>query len=269
MASFAEELKITRQGLGHRTARAFHAWLQDRGASFNYSYYMRLEQGGLPSEKVVQEISAACKGPAADRLVLAYCRSLFPKNAYLFPEPPAPKEAAPPEERLRGATIQGQRELSLRQVAAIAQGEAHYHAFLLCTLARKPVGAAEFADVYPAKVLRAALATLVKENVLREEETGFVAVSPEARFPEAYNQDLKSAYAKFDAWDESFGARFGLEQILNKLLIRRVSGRYLAIISKQLDALFDIVKSSDEVDQRHNDKVLQLKVLLRQGKLPG
>jgi hypothetical protein len=270
MASFAEELKKIRLSLGHRTARSFHAWLKDRGAGFNYSYYMRLEQGGLPSEKVVQEIASACRGPAADRLVLAYCRSLFPKNNYLFPEPAAVATAPKPdEEKLRGSTIQGQRELTLRQVASIALGEAHYHAFLLCTLARKPIQAAELTAVYPAKVLNPALAALVKENVLRKGEAGYEAVAPEARFPEAFNRELTAAYENFDAWDESFGARFGLEQILNKLLIRRVSGRYLAIIAKQLDTLFDIVKSSDETDQRHNDKVLQLKVLLRQGKLPG
>ncbi|RZA01788.1 MAG: hypothetical protein EOP11_17215 [Proteobacteria bacterium] len=271
MEAFAVELKNTRLKLGHRTARAFHAWLKERGASFNYSYYMRLEQGGLPSEKVVQEIANACRAPAADRLLLSYCRSLFPKSAYLFPEPAEEKKPAPIEDdpSLKGATIASQKELSLRQVAAIGAGEVHYHIFLLCTLARKAIRPEELGTAYPAKVLNAAFALLVKHEVLRQGEEGFEARAPEARFPDAFNQELKDAYARFDQWDESFGSRFALDQLLNKLLLRRVSGRYLSIINKQLDALFEIVKSSDEVDQRHNDKVLQLKVVLRQGKLPG
>jgi hypothetical protein len=61
----------------------------------------------------------------------------------------------------------------------------------------------------------------------------------------------------------------GLDLLVNKMIIRRVSGRYLVIIRKQLEVLFELVKSSDETDIRFNDQVLQLKVALRQGKLPG
>jgi hypothetical protein len=97
----------------------------------------------------------------------------------------------------------------------------------------------------------------------------FEQTSVEMRFPEAYNADLKAAYAKFDTWDETFGSNYGLEKLVNKMIVRRVSGRYLALVRKQLEVLFDLTKASDEVDQRYNDSVLQLKVSLRQGKLPG
>jgi hypothetical protein len=105
--------------------------------------------------------------------------------------------------------------------------------------------------------------------LVRVAEEGFEAVSIESRFPDAYNDELKAAYAKFDLWDEEFGARMGLDLLVNKMIIRRVSGRYLVIIRKQLEVLFELVKSSDETDIRFNDQVLQLKVALRQGKLPG
>lgn len=268
MPAFSEELKSLRRELGLKSARAFFDWLKERGVGFNYSYYMRLEQGGLPSEKVVQEIASACKGQQADRVVLAYCRSLFPKNAYLFPRPGIGAGAAPMKPDQSGAPS-GQKELSPRQVAAIAAHESHYHLFLLYTLSRGPIHLREIEGIIAPKVLQSALAVLEEESILRKSEAGYEAVSLEARFPDAYNAELKEAYAKFDLWDETFGAQFALEQLLNKMLIRRVSGRYLTIIGKQLDTLFELVKSSDEVDKRHNDKVLQLKVVLRQGKLPG
>ena len=59
------------------------------------------------------------------------------------------------------------------------------------------------------------------------------------------------------------------EQLINKMIVRRVSGRYLALVRKQIDVLFELTKTSDEVDSRYNENVLQLKVSLRQGKLPG
>jgi hypothetical protein len=266
MSDFANELKSTRGALGYKTARAFYDWLKERGVSFNYSYYMRLEQAGLPSEKVTQEIASVLRGEWADRLILAHCRCLFPKNTYLF-EAPAPKkvEAEPP----KPYAPSGQKELSLKQVAVIAASKTNYHIFLAATLARKIVKEKEFLAWFNARELSASLKQLRGAGLVRITEEGFEAVSVESRFPDAYNTELKAAYAKFDLWDEEFGARVGLDFLVNKMLIRRVSGRYLVIIRKQLDLLFELVKSSDETDIRYNDHVLQLKVALRQGKLPG
>lgn len=265
MSDFSSELKSARSAKGHKTARAFFDWLKEKGVSFNYSYYMRLEQGGVPSEKVTQEIASALKGEWADRLILAHCRCLFPKNTYLF-EAPAPKkaEAAP-----KAYVPSGQKELSLKQVAAIAASKTNYHLFLMATLARRLVKEEEFLEWFSARELSSSLKQLGEAGLVRVTEEGFEAVSVESRFPDAYNEDLRAAYAKFDLWDEEFGARVGLDLLVNKMLIRRVSGRYLLIIRKQLDLLFELVKSSDETDVRYNDQVLQLKVVMRQGKLPG
>lgn len=270
MGDFSNELKLAREALGHKSAKAFFLWLKKSGVSFNYSYYMRLEQGGLPSEGLVKEIAHALKGEWEDRLVLAYCRALFPKKSYLFnPQGLAPKASAgkPTPERVQGK--ENQRELNLKQVAMISQSETHYHLFLLTTLARKPISSEELRQWFAVKSLESALKGLEEAELIRSSPEGIEALSLEAKFPEPYNQELKAAYEKFDKWDESFGAELGLEILINKMQIRRVSGRYISIIQKQLETLFDLVRSADEMDGRFNDKILQLKVVLRQGNLPG
>jgi hypothetical protein len=272
MGDFAQELKLAREALGHKSAKAFFLWLKKSGVSFNYSYYMRLEQGGLPSEGLVKELAQALKGEWEDRLVLAYCRALFPKKSYLFgannagPAKTAVPAARPDADR---APKTGQKELTLKQVAALTQTETGYHIFLLSTLARKPIPIDELRQWFSVKALEAGLKSLISVELIRESPEGIEAIALEAKFPDAYNEELKASYEKFDKWDESFGAQLGLEAMINKMQIRRVSGRYINIIRKQLDVLFELVRSSDEMDARYNDKILQLKVVLRQGNLPG
>lgn len=271
MGDFAELLKEARAEKGYRSARAFYQWLKECGISFNYSYYMQLEQGALPSEKVVGEIGSTLKGRWADKLTLAYCRSLFPKQAYLFKDDLKRMEKTELQAE-QGSSISAptpQKELTIKQISTLARSELHYHLFLLSTLARKPITIDEIKNIISQKGISNALKDLLDEGIIRQSKEGIEALSIEARFPEAYNEDLKDAYRKFDSWDETFGAAFGLELMLNKMLIRRVSFRYVSLIRKQLETLFDLVRTSDEVDVRFNDKVLQLKVVLRQGNLPG
>lgn len=268
MTSFSQELKAARASLGHKSARSFFDWLKASGISFNYSYYMRLEQGGLPSEKVAQELASALKGDWTDRLILAYCRTLFPKNSYLFSaeEKSTDTEASPTANEYEPT---GQKELTVKQVAVIANSEANYHLFLISTLARKPIQEKELQKWFSAKTISLAVKQLEGAGLLRQTPKGFEGATVEARFPDAYNKELKDAFAKFDQWDESFGGQFAMEFVINKMLIRRVSGRYLVIIRKQLELLLELLRTSDEVDTRYNDTVLQLKVVLKQGKLPG
>ncbi len=271
MTPFAEELKKSRQAAGFKTASSFFEWLKAKGIGFNYSYYMRLEQGGLPSEKVVTELASTVKKDWADRLILAYCQSLFPKHGYLFTGAPSEERAGdePAPRESSSSSPEGQKELTPRQVAALAQNEGTYHLFLLSTLARRAVRTAEVEKWFSGKALSASLKLLTEAGLVSVSKGAFEHTAVELRFPEAYNAELKEAYARFDLWDESFGKKYGLEQLLNKMLVRRVSGRYLVLVRKQLDVLFELTKTSDEVDQRYNDNVLQLKVSLRQGKLPG
>ncbi len=267
MGQFHEELKSARLALGHKTARAFFTWLKASGVSCNYSYYMQLEQGGLPSEKVANEMAAALKGERGERLILAYCRGLFPRHGYLFPE--IGEAAAKATAAKVPYAPSGQKELTPRQVAVIATDKTTYHVFLLATLARKPVPLNEMQKLIKGKTLQTALDLLARAGLVQVADEAFAALAVEAKFPAADSKELKEAYAKFDLWDESFGEEFSLESILNKMMIRRVSGRYLVIIRNQLESLFELVRSSDETDLRFNDKVLQLKVVFRQGNLPG
>lgn len=272
MTPFAQELRSCRLALGHKSAAAFFEWLKTKGIGFNYSYYMRLEKDGLPSEKVVSELVSTLKKDAADRLILAYCRSLFPRQDYLFTLSAASPEIAADEPAPRESASQapsGQKELTPRQVAALASNEATYHLFLLSTLARRAIRTSEVEKWFSPKVLGAALKTLSESGLVMAAKGIFEHTAVELRFPEAYSAELKEAYAKFDAWDETFGRKCGLEQLVNKMIVRRVSGRYLTLVRKQLEVLFELTKTSDEVDQRYNENVLQLKVSLRQGKLPG
>ncbi len=272
MTPFAEELKKCRLAAGHKSATSFFEWLKTKGIGFNYSYYMRLEKDGLPSEKVVSELASTMKKDAADRLILAYCRSLFPKQEYLFTgggkaeievvEETAPRESA-------SAAPLGQKELTPRQVAALSSNEATYHLFLLSTLSRRTIKTAEVEKWFSLKTLNASMRLLSDAGLVLVGKGTFEHTAVELRFPDAYSQELKEAYAKFDLWDESFGRKCGLEQLINKMLVRRVSGRYLSLVRKQLEVLFELTKTSDEVDSRYNENVLQLKVSLRQGKLPG
>lgn len=272
MTPFAQELQACRLALGHRTASSFFEWLKTKGIGFNYSYYMRLEKDGLPSEKVVTELASTLKRDAGDRLILAYCRSRFPKQEYLFTQAgraadEAAEHLAPRESASQAPS--GQKELTPRQVAALASSEATYHLFLLSTLARRAIRTVEVERWFSSKTLTVSLRTLAEAGLVMAGKGIFEHTAVELRFPEAYSAELKEAYARFDTWDETFGRKCGLEQLVNKMLVRRVSGRYLTLVRKQLEVLFELTKTSDEVDQRYNENVLQLKVSLRQGKLPG
>jgi hypothetical protein len=273
MNPFAEELLRVRKELEDKSARAFFARLKSQGITFNYSYYMRLEQGGLPSEKVVKEIAEALGGQG-DSLILSYCRALFPKNAYLFAEAPSamgrkkPKSMGAPS--VAASPVMGaQKELSPRQVAALAARSEAYHLFLLATLARRPLKREELARLFSLKSMEESLSALKEVELLKESEEGISALSVEAKFPEPYNKDLKLAFKQLDQWDESFGAEFQLESSINKMQIRRVSSRYLNLINKHIELIFDLVRSSDESDIRFNDQVVQFKVQLKRGNLPG
>lgn len=268
MSTFASTLKSARKELGHRTARSFYEWLKSKGVSFNYSYYMRLEQGALPSEKIVSELASVLKESWGERLILAFCVGLFPKHSYLFQ--PQKADSPGPERSEQPLSVPpGQRELTPRQVAAIASSEACYQIFLLSTLSRRPMEEEGLVRWFSKRTLQAVKKELVSAGLIRDTDGVIEATAVEAKFPEAFNAEIKEAYEKFDRWDERFGEHFGLEYFVNKMMIRRVSGRYLSIIRKQLETLFELVKTSDELDSRYNESVLQLKVVVRQGKLPG
>jgi hypothetical protein len=59
------------------------------------------------------------------------------------------------------------------------------------------------------------------------------------------------------------------ESVLQKMLIRRVSSRYLSVIQAHCGVLLDLVRAADEMDATQNDDVLMLNISVQRGALPG
>lgn len=267
MADFAQTLRQARLDLGYKAAKSFYAALDEHKVSFNYSYYMRIEQGKtLPSAKVVQEIASFLGGMAADTLIRSYCRSLFPKFPHIFQG--VDESRIKIDEKSTEVSIK-QKEMTEKDIAVLIKSRSHYYMFVLITLARREMTYSELNEYFKADELEKVIQDLLKEQLLLRSETGVRSVSIESKFPKAESQSIKKAYAQMDEWDQEFGQQFQLETLVDKFFLRRISLRYITVIEKQLDALFELVKSSNEIDHRYNDQVMQLKVSLKTGRLPG
>lgn len=268
MSLVGEALKNIRQRLRYSSAKTFFAFLTERGLDCNYPYYMKIEKGdAFPSSAILNQMAKSLPENDGTLLVRAFCADQFKDFSYLFDVSEFSKSSSSDKE---SATVpQGQRELSRRQVHVLATQSSLYHVFLMCTLARHPLQVGDLEKFFSKKLLGDILDMLIKEKILVRSADGIQAFSPDVRFPKDESEDLKKYYQKFDEWDVEFGAHFGLEEVLGKMLIRRISFRYLSLIQKQFEMLFDLVKSSDEIDTRHNAQIIQLQVSLKKGSLPG
>jgi len=185
---FAHVLRQLRKRAGHEKARSFHSALIDHGVEINYAYYMKMEAGKvLPSNKVVEQISRSLADEDAATLILAYCRTLFPKSKHLFPSPdsgPVVKETKR-ETQAAGASSATGRELNRRQVHVLARSKAHYHLFLTATLARRPLTLTELQNVVHYKHLQVATADLEAAKIIRVAGDGIKTYANEHQFPSA------------------------------------------------------------------------------------
>lgn len=269
MGLFNQTLKEIRARLGHGSAKSFFQDLEKRGVECNYPYYMKLEKGdAFPSSGLVNQIAKALPELEAARLVKAYCADQFRDFQFLFEIESGEDSGGAGADSLAEVS-QGQRELSVRQVSVLGTAAATYHIFLLCTLARRPLAIAELAEYFPKKVLESNLDLLLKEKILVQISSGIQAFSPDVIFPREKDAALSLVYKKFDQWDLEFGEQFELEELVSRMAIRRISFRYLGIIHKQLELLFDLVRASDEIETKHNSQIIQLQVQLKKGSLPG
>lgn len=271
---FAHTLRLLRKRAGHEKARSFHAELQEKGVEINYAYYMKMESGQvIPSHKVVEEISRSLPDDQAATLILSYCRTLFPREKHLFPSPDSTASLAEESERETSGppVTQGQgRELTRRQVNILARSKTHYHLFLIATLARKPLEMNEIRKIFPAKFLQVALQDLEQSKILRLLPDGLKTTSSEHQFPSERDfPELKPLYRQFDEWDETFAEDFDFTARMDKRLIRRISPRYLNVIEKSLDMVLSLVRASDELEDKYNEDLIQIRLSLRSGRLPG
>lgn len=271
---FASSLRQLRQKAGFDKARGFHSQLVEDGVEINYAYYMKMEAGQvLPSHKVVEQISQCLDDEEAAQLILSYCRTLFPRKKHLFPASKNSLKQITPTASLDSqvSPVKGQgRELNRRQVHVLARSKVHYHLFLMASLARQDLPLEEIRQVFQPKNVDAAIADLEAAKILRIQKNGIRTLAGEHQFPSAKDfSELRPIYRQFDEWDESFAEDFEFESRINKMLIRRISPRYLNIIEKSLETVLSLVRASDELDTRHNEDLIQVRLSLRSGKLPG
>jgi hypothetical protein len=101
-------------------------------------------------------------------------------------------------------------------------------------------------------------------------EDGLVrSISNDMKFPDAETSAQKKLHEQIDLWNLTFYQEARFETILQKMLLRRVSARYLNVIQAHSQVLLDLVRASDEIDPDHNDDVLMLNISIQKGNLPG
>lgn len=271
---FAHILRHLRKRAGHEKARGFHSELTERGVEINYAYYMKMESGQvLPSHKIVEQISATLPDEDAAALILAYCRTIFPKTKHLFPaleSVSSVRETVAHEPATILTTKHQGRELNRRQIHVLARSKTHYHLFLTATLARKALPIEELRQIFQYKNLQTAIPELEQAKVLRMLPEGLKTYSTEHQFPSAQDfPELKPLYRQFDEWDESFAEDFDFTERVDKRLIRRISPRYLNVIEQSLDTILSLVRAADELEDKHNEELIQIRLSLRSGRLPG
>ena len=265
MSTLGESLVRIRLELGHRTSKSFFKYLESRSLECNYQYYVKIEKNIVsPSSNVVNQIAKALDTSMAEELIKAFCSDQFKSFSYLF----TPESITPVKNQTQKISepLQGQKKLTEKQVHTLAQNKDNYHLFLMMTLARRPL---TNSDLESFKNFKKAIVALKNEGILLQDEKTITATSSEFTFPKAETETLQSHYALFDQWDKDFEEKFSLENIMNKMMIRRISPRYLSLIQKQIEVLQDAVRISDESDIRHNNQVIQLQIRLSKGGIPG
>lgn len=268
--NISEFLVFIRSEEGGEHAKSFHSQLAKRGLECNYPTYKKIENGQLlPSPSLVSQIAEALPPAWKEELLLAYVRTQLPEYAYLFPgemnaRTPAPK--ARPAPTPSGSAV---RELTKRQISILARSSAHYHLFLMLSLARRPLPRKELEKKFR-REFEKIMTDFEDGEFLLPEESGIAMRTTDWKFPNSLEEpSLAKTYKQFDEWDLQFGDQFGFEILLQRMLIRRISPRYLALIQKQLEICLDLVRTSDELDSRYNESLVQVRVQLKSGNVPG
>ncbi len=267
-------LKALRKRYGYQSAKESFRFLVSRGLSCNYPYFMKLEKGtAIPSPQIINQIALGVRSEDAEQVVLVYCQELFPKFKHLFqprqglnPLPEANSDSQDTEHR--GGLLQP--ELTLRQVHFLAEEQQRYHLFVLLTLARNGIEVKDLRVHFGDKKVDGLIQMMVNQKIAFLQTDRLFATQTDVRFPDVQqSKELAAHYRQFDLWDQSLGEQFCFEEVVKKMFLRRISVRYLGLIQKNLDLLFETVKSSDETDKRYNEGVIQLQVQLKRGRLPG
>lgn len=271
MVGIGQVLVRIRLQKGYLTAKDFYNYLKSRNLECNYQYYVKIEKNIiLPSYSIINQIAKSLKKNEAEELIKIACATMFQNYEYLFnvEEINVTPENDLPEFPQQTLERQGQKELSISQVNVIAKRKNNYYLFLLMTLARRPLKNEEISLL---KGIKNSLEDLLEAKILiKNKNNEILAASNEFRFPaSSINSSLSKIYDQLDLWDKEFGVNFDFDKLINKMMIRRISPRYLNLIQKHIDMLTDLLRASDESDIQYNDQVLQLSIQLSHGKVIG
>lgn len=258
----AQLLLTYQKRLGHHTLKAFFLDLQSKGLECNYQYFSKLTKGSaLPSSSIINQIAKALPQEMGEKIIYCFCAQQFESFAYLFQA-----QELKQVESKKGIIDQGQRILTTKQIAVLAENKEHYFLFLILTLSRRSVKSEELQSL---KKKEKVIEALISAEICHRVDDLIEANSSEFRFPADDTLVIKEAYQRFDQWDREFSEHFSFETLINKMMIRRISPRYLGIIQKNAELLFDFVRASDEADKRYNQEVIHLNFILKKGELPG
>lgn len=266
-------VKIRKQ-LGFDSARSFFfKFLKVRAnIACTYIYYTKIEaESALPSSELVESmVSAMADAELSKFLIYSYCQDLFPTKKDFFKiEFAGGKKSAEVRKESGQRTIQKQKSLTHQQIHAITQSEDHYLIFTIITLARHPVAIDELENKYGLTDVKKIIADLTEGGILHMVNHQIVSSSKEMVFPKDVPPEILKKYALVDIWSTHMGARLKLKTSYDKMMIRRISDRYKDLIYNHIDLLLNLVRAADETDQTMNDQVVQLSLVLRDGKVSG
>ena len=266
MNDFCQELVRIRLELNHSTIKSFYNYLNSRGLDCNYQYFVKILNGQtLPTHIIVNQIIKSLNKQQGEALINVYCSVLFQSHKYLFKKKINTSLSLLEPNQLE--INQGQKLLSILQVSTLAKSKENYFLFLVLTLSRKGLKLDELNKLN--KKFQKAMKELQKVKIAFVESECLFSMSNEFRFPKENSAEIEACYRMFDQWDATFGEEFNFKNIINKMMTRIISPRYLNLITKQIDLLSDQIRISDEIEGHYNTEVVQLQIKLNSGKVIG
>jgi hypothetical protein len=108
-----------------------------------------------------------------------------------------------------------------------------------------------------------------KARLVKIQDGKVSSIANDMKFPAADSPALMKTYEAIDSWNIAFHQDMRFEPVVQKMMLRRVSSRYLSVIQAHCNIMIDLIRASDELDSAHNDEVLMLNVSIQSGSLPG
>lgn len=266
MDQIGQALVSIRLELGYRTAKDFFNYLKGRGLECNYQHFVKIEKNiCLPSNILINQMANGLPKEKAEELIQAFGQTIFPQYGYMFAGGKS-KKILKTKTSKKLEISSGQKVLSIKQVSSLATRKENYYLFLILTLSRTPI---EIEELKSLKNFKKVIKDLTDSGIVVVEDNQVRSTASEFKFPKEKDTQLEAMYAQFDLWDIDFSTDFNFETLINKMMTRRISPRYMSVILKQIDGLADLVRLADESDQTHNTEVIHLHLKVQKGELPG